>query len=339
MFEPTNIGLLEVPNRFIRSATAEFAANDDGTVIKDYYSLYTNLSKGEIGLIIQGHLYVTEEGKAHEKMAGISQVFHLEGLKQLVDGVHQTGTNSKIAAQLNHGGAYSTSAKGPSEREDKKIVVMTEEDIEKVINCFKDAAIRAKKVGYDAIQIHSAHGYLLSQFLSSRTNKRSDSYGGSLENRSQLLITIYKEIRSVLGTDLPILVKINGSDEPLDGFPVEEASQVAKWLAEDGLNAIEISGMKSTRTFNINEEAYFASNAQKIKKKIGDMPLSVVGGIRTLKKINQLHNEFADFISICRPFIREPDLVKKFRQGKEQADCITCNECLNKFNIFHCARI
>ncbi len=335
MFNPRKIGSLDVFNRFIRSATAEFAANSDGTVIDEYYELYANLALGEVGLIIQGHLYIMDEGKAHKKMAGIAHEYHLDGLKQIIQSVHKTQTGSKIAAQLNHGGLHSVSKKAPSVPEGKNAQVMTEEDIESVISSFGIAASRAKQIGYDAVQIHSAHEYLLSQFLSSRLNQRNDSWGGNLENRASFLLSVYREIRSKVGSNYPVLVKINSTDEPKQGFPVEDAAAVSKWLADEGLDLIEISGNQSIRT-KFDHEAYFAKNAQYIKNNIGDMPLSVVGGNRSFEVIQQLRHEFADFISFSRPFIREPDLVHKFRNGKQKADCISCNKCFNPPLIITC---
>ena len=338
MFKPSYIGSLKLPNRFIRSATAEFAANPDGTVTNDYYELYTNLSLGEVGLIIQGHLYIMDEGKAHDKMAGIAHDYHLDGLKRITQSIHNTGTGSKVTAQLNHGGFHSVSKKAPSERDEKKVKVMTEEDIENLIANFGKAAIKAKNVGYDAVQIHAAHGYLVSQFLSSKFNQRKDSWGGNLENRAHVLLSIYQEIRSKVGSRFPILVKMNNSDEPHEGFSVDEAAKVAEWLAEEGLDALEVSGMQPTRT-KFEDEGYFSKNARIIKQNVGDMPLSVAGGFRSLKMIQQLHQEFADFISICRPFIREPDLVKNFREGKGKADCISCNKCFRPPNMITCRDI
>jgi len=337
MFNPGNIGLLKLQNRFIRSATAEFMANDEnGTVTKEYHSLYLNLALGDIGLIIQGHLYVMDEGKAHKHMAGIAHDAHIAGLRQITKLVHEAGTGSLIAAQLNHGGAFSVSTKTASPRKDKEIKVMSEEDIENVVNGFGEAALRAKKAGYDAIQIHSAHGYLLSQFLSNKTNKRTDSWGGSLENRAHFLLSVYQEIRSAVGSNYPVLVKMNGSDDRLEGFTAGEGSKVASWLANEGLDAIEISGMRSTRTVKPEREAYFAPTARIIKQHIGDMPLALVGGLRSLAQMQELRGEFVSFISMCRPFIREPNLVQKFKSGKKRSDCISCNQCYKARNITKC---
>ncbi len=335
MFTPGRIGTMKVPNRFIRSATAEFGANPDGTVIDEYYELYKDLARGKVGLIIQGHLYIMDEGKAHEKMAGIVHDYHLKGLKQIVSTIHGTNSDSKVAAQLNHGGIHSVSKKAPSILDGKEGYMMTEDDIESVIKSFGSAALKAKQIGYDAVQIHAAHGYLVSQFLSSKSNQRQDSWGGRLENKVKLLLEIYREIRSQTGSNYPVLVKINNSDEPREGFPVEEACKVTRWLADAGINAIEVSGNQSTRT-KFEEEGYFTKNAKRIKEQIGDTPLSVVGGLRSIHTIQKIRQDYADFISLSRPFIREPDLVKKFQKGKKQADCISCNKCFSAPKIITC---
>ncbi len=323
-------------NRFIRSATAEFGANSDGTITKHYFDLYKQLAMSEIGIIIQGHLYISEEGKAHEGMAGITNETQMERLRQLTEMIHSSGSFSKIIAQLNHGGIYSVSKKAPSLREGKNSVEMTDEDIEEVISNFKSASRRAKIARYDAIQIHAAHGYLISQFLSTRSNKREDRWGGSLENRASLLLDVYHGIRDVVGNNFPILVKMNGSDDPIDGFPLKEGAQVAQWLAEEGLDALEVSGMKSTRKIEEPENTYFVPFAREIKKVVGNMPISVVGGFRFFSTIQQYRDEFADYISLSRPFIREPDLILKFKKGKKGADCITCNKCFNVEDIVKC---
>jgi len=335
MFTEGKIGNLKVKNRFIRSATAEFGANADGTITEQYFDLYRQLALGEIGLIIQGHLYIIDEGKAHKKMAGISDQIQVEQLKRLVEVVHNSDSDSKIIAQLNHGGVFSTSKKAPSIREGRESVEMTEDDIEGIIIGFKTAAKRAKEAGYDGIQIHAAHGYLLSQFLSKRTNTRTDDWGGSLENRAAVLLNSYHSIREAVGS-FPILVKINGVDDPIDGFPLEESVKVSQWLSDEGIDAIEVSGSKSTRTLKEKENTYFVPFAKEIKKHIGETVLSVVGGFRFLSTMQKIRDDFADFISLSRPFIRESDLIQKFKNGKKVADCITCNKCFKVEDIVKC---
>jgi 2,4-dienoyl-CoA reductase-like NADH-dependent reductase (Old Yellow Enzyme family) len=336
LFDQGYIGNLELKNRFVRSATGEFAANKNGTITRLFFPLYSSLAKGEVGLIIGGDLYVLDEGKVGDGMTGISNDFHVAGHKQITKIVHDSGTGSRIAAQLNHSGAHSISTKAPSIRDDMRVQQMGEEDIENMIAGFRNAAIRAKKAGYDMIQIHAAHGYLINQFLSRRTNLRTDSWGGSLENRAWLLLSVYHDVRSAVGADFPIIAKINGSDDPFEGFPVEESTEVVKMLADEGLNAVEVSGMEPARSVKREKEAYFAANARKIHYQVEEMPIILVGGLRTFSTMKNLHEEFVDFISICRPFIREPDLVQKYREGKERADCISCNRCNKAPDIVDC---
>ncbi|MFX1508031.1 MAG: NADH:flavin oxidoreductase, partial [Promethearchaeota archaeon] len=194
LFDPGLIGNLELRNRFVRSATGELAANKNGTITSFYFPLFTNLAKGEIGLIIGGDLYVLDEGKISNRLAGISHDYHIAGHKQLTQTVHEACTGSKLAAQLNHGGAHSISVNHTNRFETSYILQLGEEDIEEIIIGFRDAAIRTKRAGYDLIQLHAAHGYLINQFLSRRINLRTDSWGGSLENRAQVFLSVFTEV-------------------------------------------------------------------------------------------------------------------------------------------------
>jgi 2,4-dienoyl-CoA reductase-like NADH-dependent reductase (Old Yellow Enzyme family) len=211
-----------------------------------------------------------------------------------------------------------------------------EDDIEEMIIGFRNAAIRAKRAGYDVIQIHAAHGYLINQFLSRRTNFQRDSWGGSLENRVQLFLSVYTEVRNAVGSTFPIIVKINGSDGPFGGFTIEESTKALEVLADEGLDAIEVSGMEPARSLKKENEGYFAGNAKKIHNQLENIPIISVGGLRTFSVMNNLHIEFLDFISMCWPFIREPDLVQKFRERKKKADCISCNRCNKVPDIIGC---
>jgi 2,4-dienoyl-CoA reductase-like NADH-dependent reductase (Old Yellow Enzyme family) len=336
LFDPGFIGGLELRNRFVRSATGELAAKTNGTITSFYFPLFENLAKGEVGLIIGGDLYVLDEGKISNRLTGISHDYHIAGHKQLTQTVHEACTGSKIAAQLSHGGAHSASINHTERYEKLYVQQLGEDDIEELIIGFRDAAIRAKKAGYDVIQLHAAHGYIINQFLSKRTNLRTDSWGGSLENRAQLFLSIFLEVRNAVGTKIPIIVKINGSDDPFDGFTVEESTKALGMLADEGLDAIEVSGMEPARSLKKENEGYFAKNAKKIHNQLEDIPIILVGGLRTFSVMNTLYNEFVDFVSMCRPFIREPDLVQKFKAGKKKADCISCNRCNKAPDIIGC---
>ncbi|MDH5747466.1 MAG: NADH:flavin oxidoreductase, partial [Candidatus Bathyarchaeota archaeon] len=196
--------------------------------------------------------------------------------------------------------------------------------------------------GFDAVQLHGAHGYLLSEFLSPYTNRRTDEYGGDTENRMRIVENIYNRTVEKIGRDFPVLIKINVSDFLEGGIDLNESQKIAERLSNLGIGAIETSGgMFETRKYNKNltasrikidskdKEAYFLPYAREIKKVIS-IPLILVGGIRSLDVIEKiLAEDSADFISMSRPLIREPDLPNKWlkRIDKSTADCISCNAC------------
>ena len=178
LFKPFKIGSMDIKNRFVRSATTSYWSDERGIIQPEIITLYNKLAMGDIGLIIKGHLYVKDSGKAHVRMAGISHDFHVPNLKKLTDEVHKHG--SKIIAQLNHGGLNSLIDKaGPSSYlvGHEKTRVLSSGEIYEIIEAFGNAAERAIIAGFDGIQIHGAHGYLISQFLSRLVNQRNDDWG------------------------------------------------------------------------------------------------------------------------------------------------------------------
>jgi 2,4-dienoyl-CoA reductase-like NADH-dependent reductase (Old Yellow Enzyme family) len=227
---------------------------------------------------------------------------------------------------------------------------MTVKEIEETVNAFAESARRAKEAGFDGIQVHAAHGYLLSEFLSPYTNKRTDEYGGGLENRIRIVEIIYKRMVERVGKDFPILIKMNVDDHLEGGINLGESIKIAERLSKIGFDAIETSGamwevilrnkeeLGWTPAFNPearvdirskDKEAYYLPYAREIKKVI-DIPLILVGGIRSLDIIEHILAEgSADFIALCRPLIQEPDLPKRWLQGIGglTCDCISCNGC------------
>ncbi|MBD3157938.1 MAG: NADH:flavin oxidoreductase [Candidatus Lokiarchaeota archaeon] len=341
LFEPCRIGDLEIRNRFVRSATTSAYADKNGVVRDAAIDLYSNLAKGDVGLIIKGHLYVLESGKAHEGMAGISDEEHVTRLHELTDAVHEHG--GKIAAQLNHAGIYHEKDRaGPSEYEGNgwKARALTEDEILDIIQAFGDAAERAAKAGFDAIQIHGAHGYLISQFLSRLTNRRQDKWGGNLQKRMRFLLRVYDEVREQV-KDAPVLLKLNCDDFSENGFTIEDSKVVASTMAERGLDMLEISGngvgkkkqfeSRASHEDPIFANLPFAGYAAEIRETVKPMPLSVVNGFRERKTMEQaIEQGLSDLISMSRPFIREPDLVRKIKHGQEEVECIRCDACLGE---------
>ncbi|MHA1267058.1 MAG: oxidoreductase [Candidatus Helarchaeota archaeon] len=349
MFSPHKIGGLQVKNRFVRSATWEGLADDTGAITEELIELYRTLAKNEIGLITTGFMYVMKNGKAMYRQIGIDRDDLMPGLRKLVKEVKEY--DALFFAQLAHGGRQvmdrATKKLGliaPSPIADATIGIqpreMTQQDIVECVESFITAAQRAYDAGFDGIQLHIAHGYLLSLFLSPYANRRTDEYGGSIENRYRIIHEIIIGIREVV--EFPITAKLNIADF-VGGAPqltVEESKQFAKLLAKDGIAAIETSGgihesalignftASRTNIKRLEDEAYFLQEATIIKQEIGDIPVILVGGLRSKEKIEEVL-QIIDFIALARPFIREPDLITKWLSGHStKAECISCNRCL-----------
>lgn len=345
LFEPTEIQDLLLPNRFIRSATWEGLAGKDGACTPALVNLMVEIARGGVGLIITGHTYVSSVGQATPRQLGIHNDSLIEDLKEMTDAVHREG--GRIIMQLAHGGLRADAKltgmnpQGLSTGEDlleSPGREMTADEIEGTVEAFGQAAGRAKEAGFDGVQIHGAHGYLLSQFLSPVYNKRTDDYGGSLENRARALLEVVRSVRRTVGRYYPVLVKINSEDFLEGGMTVGDFLQVGVLLDRAGIDAIEVSGgtrfsgefipFRKGITFE-RDQAYFRKAARALRAKI-DTPVVLVGGIRSYLLAERLVVEgVADYISLCRPLIREPRLIERWRAGDlRKATCISCNGCL-----------
>lgn len=338
MFEPLQIRELQVRNRFMRSATTSAYADAGGIVGDAIIRAYERLSKGGVGLIVKGHLYVADNGKAHDGMAGISSDRHIPGLKKLTNAVHRHGGH--IVAQINHAGVvHQPDRAGPSEYREADWMAreMTDDEIEAAILAYGDAAERAMQAGFDGVQIHGAHGYLVSQFLSRLSNRRVDVWGGSLEKRMRFFLEVYDEVRGRLGNE-PLLIKMNCDDFSPDGFTVDDSIKVAKALADRGIDLIEVSGggrgqlqelrARAKHSDPAFAELAFAGHAEKIKAAIKPTPMALVYGFRRLETMQMaLDRGLTDVVSMSRPFIREPDLVRKLKEGQKEVSCIRCDAC------------
>jgi 2,4-dienoyl-CoA reductase-like NADH-dependent reductase (Old Yellow Enzyme family) len=351
LFRPFRIGTMEIRNRFMRSATTSAWSDERGVVRDEIIDLYGRLAEGGVGLIVKGHLYVADTGKAHRGMAGISGDYHVPRLRELTEAVHER--EGKIVAQLNYAGLNSmVDRAGPSEYvgEGWRGRALGVDEIGEIVDAFGDAADRAMEAGFDGVQIHGAHGYLISQFLSRLTNRRTDEYGGSLKRRMRLLEEVYDEVRSSVGGCVPVMLKMNCDDFTPGGFTVEDSVKVARAICERGIDSIEVSGgglgrRKELRSRARSEapvlaEASFAGHAAKIREATRPRPLALVDGIRSLNCMKAIvEGGLADLISMSRPFIREPDLVLNLRAGQEAATCITCDSCRQFFGseMMRCA--
>ena len=251
-FKPLSIGTLTLPGRVFKAATSETRADKDGFATQALIDFYLPIAKGATPLIITGNIYVSLDGKSTPLQMGVDDDNKIPALSRLVDAVHSNGV--KIFAQLSHSGrevvpgfAGLREAVSASEVKDLSTGIrprpLTVPEIERVVQCFGDAAGRCKTAGFDGIEIHAGHGYLISQFLTPYTNRRTDEYGGALGNRVKLLRDIHRAIRARAGADYPVIMKLNGSDYlPLRaGLKTPELVEIAKIMEGDGLDAVEVS--------------------------------------------------------------------------------------------------
>ncbi len=343
LFTPADIGTLTLPNRLIRSATAERLADGNGEPQPRLKDLYRELARGGVGLIITGHMYVDPSGKAHPEMTGIFSDDLIPGLAELTDAVHREG--GRIAVQINHGGMKCSretvaEAIAPSAVEapflEQPAREMRPDEIAFLIRAYGRAARRAQEAGFDGVQLHGAHGYLIGQFLSPYVNRRTDEWGGSLEGRRRFLRAVCEAVREQVGPDYPVFIKLGLMDDVEGGLTAEEGCRVAEALDDMELDAVEISGgIGGGGDLNIQrgirteaDEAYFRSLARQARPKTR-LPLILVGGFRSQRVMERvLTSGDADFISLSRPLICEPDLPNRLRAGsQERSSCISANRC------------
>ncbi|MDD2737137.1 MAG: NADH:flavin oxidoreductase [Desulfuromonadaceae bacterium] len=345
LFEISEINGMKLNNRFVRSATWTGLGHSNGTCSQRLVDLLVELARGGVGLIITGHAYVQKNGKAGPQQLAIDRDSVIPGLKLLTDAIHEH--DGKIIIQLSHSGIYGDpklSGHVPSSVSNKgtfvsyPVKVLTPGEIERVVASFVIAAERSMKAGFDGIQLHAAHGYLLNQFLSRAYNNRIDGYGGDVVFRAFPLVEIVRRTRKVVGPLYPILLKLNSRDYLENGLELDESLEIAKILENAGVDAIEISGgtresghLKSARTGIIDEkdEAYFEEDARAFRKHLG-IPVILVGGIRSYETAQRLLSSGAtDYISMSRPFICQPNLINKWRSGEvKRSTCLSDNECL-----------
>jgi len=345
LFEESSISSMTLPNRFVRSATWEGLADMSGRVTPGLIDRQTELARGGVGLIITGHTYVSDEGKAGSWQLGVYGDDLIPGLAKMTEAVHREG--AKIVMQLAHAGcrgAVHLTGKmpiGPSEiRQDNKTSCreMQGPDFEVLLRAFAEGSRRAREAGFDGVQVHAAHGYLLSQFLCPAFNQRSDRYGGDIFNRARLLLEVCQAIRETVGSDFPVMVKINSEDFLEKGMTVDEMLRVAEMLEKAGIDAVELSGgtfysapylpSRTTRITSEADEVYYRDAAVRFKGAVRT-PLVLVGGIRSYPVAEKLVQEgTADYVALCRPLISEPDLVRRWRLGdRRPSDCISDNGC------------
>ncbi len=369
LFKPLSIGNVVIPNRLVRSATIECMCPEPGRISAQYLRLYDGLARGGAGLIVTGNFFVHPLGAAQPNILVLDSDAVIPELEK-VSGTAR-GHGALIFGQLNHGGRYCVPSHigGPplapsAVRERINRVVprpMTEEDIEAAISAFVSAALRLERAGFDGVEINASHGYLANQFLSGRTNRRKDGWGGTPENRARFLTETVRRVRDRVR--FPVTVKVNGEDYARGGVSLRESAALARRLQDAGACGITVSGGLKESPFTTMDrgsvprglilgarrglerlraglfvalqqsgarfrEAYFLENAAAIRKNVS-IPVTAVGGFRSVEVMEgAVSGGKADFIGLCRPFIREPDFPRLIRGGRSASQCTNCNQCL-----------
>ena len=351
MFDKTTINSMQLANRFVRSATWEGLATPEGAPVPRLTAMYKVLAKGEVGLIVTGVTFVMPEGRLKPVQLGLHDDAVIDPMKAMTDEVHEAG--GVLCAQLGHAGSHMCPQDGiqavaptdavfkaaphQNRRATHQGRAMTADDLERTVDAFAAAARRAKAAGFDAVQVHAAHGFLISQFLSPHYNTREDDWGGSAENRARLARKVFEAIRAEVGGDYPLLVKINTFDYIQGGFGPDDLGPTVEILDKAGCDAFELSGgtpdsgkFKASR-MGIIRRAYegYYRNACPFVRKHTAKPIILTGGLRTFEEIeDHVKDGLFDYAGLSRPLIREPALVRRWREGDDEpAACKSENLC------------
>ena len=369
IFVPAKLGPIELRNRVIKAATFEGMAIDN-MVTDALIDFHKAFASGRIGMTTLAYCAVSPDGQGAPNEI-VMREEAVPGLRCFVDAMHNLDVAASI--QLGHAGPVGIGVGGPalsaskvfSKTRFKNTTPADDTQIQRVINDFVSAAELAAASGFNCVELHFGHGYLISNFLSPKLNKRKDHWGGSLENRARLARTVAKKVKDVLPDNVALIAKLNLDDGVKTGFHVDECVKVAKMLELDGaLDAIELTGGSSFENpmyffrgdvpvhemaeifpsrimktgFKLTakkfmpyypfEEAYFLEQARLVREAI-TMPLILLGGINNLSTVQLALDEGFDFVAIGRALLREPDLVKRWEEGNEaNGACIHCNKCM-----------
>lgn len=357
MFSEAKIGGLTIPNRLVRSATADPSLAELRSVTAPVLEQYASLARGGVGLIITGDFAAIPDGwleKTESLVIDDSyEEVRVQGLGELVHVIHTTAPDCKVVAQTTAQYRGVAPSAIPSPFTGKTSAPLTRNQIKIIVHCLISAVVGLHREGFDGVQFHAAHGGLLSRFLSPYSNRREDEYGGSIENRTRIIKEIVSGARSQVG-DFPILIKMNGTDYLEGGTDEHNFPPLAKAIERCGIDAIEVSGgmwdclvrpeaelgfrrvpapESHTRIHSPEKQSYFLEYAEILDV---DIPVILVGGNRHIDRLEEIvQRGKVDFISLCRPLISEPELPNRWREGRGSSgtDCVSCNSCI--YDLWH----
>ena len=373
-YQPMTLGPITLPNRFIKAGANENMSLG-GLPTQALVKHHAELARGGVGLTTVAYLSVTKDGRTLPDQLWLSEDA-VPALRVVTDAVHEAG--GKIAAQITHGGSFVTGIFQPRRllssmsgfnaagllRGNVLRRAMNERDMDRMVDHFVAGAVKCMEAGFDAVEIHMGHGYLLNQFLSPMDNQRKDQYGGSAENRARFPVRVLREVKAAVGHKMAVLAKINVADGRRSGATVDDAIVTAKLLEEAGADMLVLSGGRNVESgwfmfgSNMNLEAmqrvlgrwslsgmaigataktapkvtfkelYFWEYSKKIRAAV-TVPLAYLGGVKTADNVAQCMGEGFDAVVIARALLREPDLVNKWRGHPEEASlCDNCNSCI-----------
>lgn len=348
LFEPGRVGSLELPHRIVFAATSSELADKDGFVGDDLVEYYAERARGGAGLLVLEATYVEQEGKRLHHNAMLHDDGFIPGLRKVVEATHAEG--AKIAIQLNHGGRESiphvsgsvplAPSPIPSQFTGVGDAVVPKElshgEIDRIVERFAEAARRSRDAGFDAVELHGAHGYLIGEFLSPDSNKREDEYGGGVRGRAYFCVRLIEAIKARLGKDYPVIVRMNGRDHVKHGLELDDAVEMAVLFEAAGADSISVSGgVHASRPYMVVpgmsvDRGCYVGYSDAIRRRV-NIPVMVVGRINTPELAEQiLVDGQADFICLSRALIADPYFPAKARAGDPEtiAPCIACNECI-----------
>ena len=333
MFEPMKLKHMTIKNRIVRSATNSAMSNTDGSFSSLDADMFEELAVNQVGMMITGHTYVSPQGQAKPNQPSMCKEKWIPAMKDMTDRVHSHG--AKIVAQISHAGAGALVTDQPAAPSrmfaggGRIAHAMTHEEIKDTVRAFGQSAMIAKQSGFDGVQVHVAHGFLLCEFVSYGYNQRTDEYGGSADNRIRIVREIIEEIKKTCGEEYPVFVKINSNSYYEEEAYWQDMFRFVDILEAAGAEALELSGYDFS-SFPASVHCFYLDRAAALKK-YSNLPLILVGGIRNLEDMEKVLEAGVDMVSMARPFICEPDLIPRLMGGQENSSCINCNNCHGLF--------